>query len=217
MSGTIVADKSVDRYGPIIAYKIKIFLIGRSAPSDEKRGLTGGECVPISPNNSHLELRSPVTPEGPVPFPYSGYYIHTTIALRCRLAQAHISGPEVPLFTLPKRVITRLGVVKMADLSRARDRLTVLNMAKCRKTLHPLIGRKNCKLFALISHGGLPMLRKSLREVTRFTFVYSVIRLMPRKSLEDCGMSLSVSMFGQISHKVLHSRTPKSSQMTLIR
>ena len=124
----LVTGKSVDRYGPIIAYKISILLVGRSTPTNAKRGLTGGECVPISPNNSHLELRSPVTPEGPVPFPYSGYYIHTTIALRCRLAQAHISGPEVPIFTLPKRVITRLGVVKTADLARSQDRLALLKL-----------------------------------------------------------------------------------------
>ena len=124
----LVADKSVDRYGPILAYKINTFLIGRRAPNDEKRGLTGGECVPISPNDVHLELRNPVTPEGPVPFPYSDCYIHTTIALRCRVAQVHISGPEVPIFTLPERVIIRLGVVKMADLARARDRLTVLKL-----------------------------------------------------------------------------------------
>jgi len=124
----LVADKSVDRYGPILVYKINIFLVGRSIPANSKRGLTGGECVPISPNNLHLELRSPVTPEALVPFPYEDCYIHTTIALRCRLAQAHISGPEIPIFTLPKKVITRLGVVKVADLARAEDRLTILKL-----------------------------------------------------------------------------------------
>ena len=124
----LVADKSADRYGPILVYNINIFLVGRDAPTNERRGLTGGECVPIFPNNIHLELRSPVTPEGPVPFPYSDCYIHTTIALGCRLAQAHISGPEVPIFTLPTRVITRLGVVKMADLARAHDRLALLKI-----------------------------------------------------------------------------------------
>jgi hypothetical protein len=111
---------------PFLCTEINIFLAGRSVPANTKRGLTGGECVPISPNKLHLELRSPVTPEGPVPFPYSDCYIHTTIALRCRLAQAHISGPEIPIFTLPKKDITDLGIVKMADQARAEDRVTIL-------------------------------------------------------------------------------------------
>ena len=124
----LVTHKTVDSYGHIIAYKIDILLLGRKAPANARRGLTGGECVPISPNNQHLELRSPVTPEGPVPFPYPGYYIHTTTALRCRVAQVHISGPEVPIFTLPKTVITRLGIVKTADLARMHDRLALLKI-----------------------------------------------------------------------------------------
>jgi hypothetical protein len=124
----LVADKSVDIIGPIPVYKINIFLIGRSIPANIKRGLTGGECVPISPNDRHRERRYPVTPEAPVPFPYSDCYIHTTIALRCRLAQAHISGPEIPIFTLPEEAISDLGIVKMTDQARAKNRVTVLKL-----------------------------------------------------------------------------------------
>jgi len=122
----LVADKSLDRCGPIPVYKINVFLVGRSTPANKKRGLTGGECVPVSPNALHLERRNPVTPEGPVPFPFSDCYIHTTIALRCRLAQTHISGPEIPIFTVPEKVISDLGVVKMIDQARAENRLTIL-------------------------------------------------------------------------------------------
>jgi hypothetical protein len=124
----LVANKTVDIIGPIPVYKIDIFLIGRSVPANGKRGLTGGECVPISPNNRHREGRNPVTPQAPVPFPYSDCYIHTTTAFQCRLAQTHIRGPEIPLFTLPKKVITDLGVVKMSDQVRAEDCLTILKL-----------------------------------------------------------------------------------------
>ena len=44
----LVADKSRDRCGPIPVHKIDIFLVGRSMPTNAMRGLTGGECVPIS-------------------------------------------------------------------------------------------------------------------------------------------------------------------------
>jgi hypothetical protein len=121
----LVADKALDRYGPLPVFKIDVFLVGRSIPADAKRGLTGGECVPISPNKLHLEGRCPVTPEGPLPFPYSNCYIHTTIGLRCRLAQAHISGPEIPIFTLPEKDISHLSTVQMIDEARAEDRRTV--------------------------------------------------------------------------------------------
>jgi len=121
----LVADKSVDIFGPIPVYKINVFLVGTSIPANTQRGLTGGECIPISPNDCHREGRNPVTPGAPVPFPYSDCYIHTTIALQCRLAQTHISGPEIPLFTLPKQVITHLGVVQMADQARTEDRMTI--------------------------------------------------------------------------------------------
>jgi hypothetical protein len=121
----LVTDKSVDIIGPIPVYKISILLIGRSAPAARQRGLTGSECVPISPNNQHWEGRKPITPEAPVPFPYSDCYIHTTIAFQCRLAQTHISGPEIPSFTLPRKVITQLGVVQMADQTRVEDRMTI--------------------------------------------------------------------------------------------
>ncbi|SRR5258706_8376 len=124
----LVAAKSVDRYGPIPVYKIDIFLVGKSMPTNPMRGLTGGECVPISPNKVHLERRSPVTPEAPVPFPYSKCWIHTTIALRCRLAQAHISGPEIPIFTLPEKDIDDLGIVKVIDKARAETRITILKI-----------------------------------------------------------------------------------------
>ena len=124
----LVTGKTVDVIDPIPVYKIDILLIGRHIPVNRRRGLTGGECVPISPNNDHREFRNPVTPEGPVPFPYSDCYIHTTIALRCRLAQTHISGPEIPIFTLPKKVITRLGIVQMIDQARAEDRVTILKI-----------------------------------------------------------------------------------------
>jgi len=72
----LVADKSVDIFGPIPVYKINVFLVGTSIPANTRRGLTGGECVPISPNNQHREGRGPVTPEASVPFPYSDCYIH---------------------------------------------------------------------------------------------------------------------------------------------
>ena len=121
----LVAGKAVDVIGPIPVYKIDIVLIGRDIPVNGQRGLTGGECVPISPNNEHREGRSPVTPEAPVPFPYSDCYIHTTTALRCRLAQTHISGPEIPIFTLPKNVITHLKIVQTIDQARAGDRVTI--------------------------------------------------------------------------------------------
>jgi len=121
----LVTEKTVDIIGPVPVYKISIFLVGRSTPANRLRGLTGGECVPISPNKQHWEGRQPVTPEASVPFPYSDCYIHTTIALQCRLAQTHISGPEIPLFTLPKQVITHLGVVQMADQARTEDRMTI--------------------------------------------------------------------------------------------
>ena len=124
----LVAGKAVDVFGPILVYKIDIFLIGRRLPANKHRGLTGGECVPISPNNKHREGRNPVTPEGPVPFPYSDCYLHTTTALRCRLAQTHISGSEIPLFTLPEDVLTHLGIVQMIDQARAADRVTVLKL-----------------------------------------------------------------------------------------
>jgi len=124
----LVADKSVERYGPIPVYQIEIFLVGRSTPEDGKRGLTGGECVPISPNKEHPELRSPVTPETSVPFPYSDCWIHTTTALQCRLAQTHISAPEIPIFTLPEKVISDLAMVKAIDQARAEDRVTILKL-----------------------------------------------------------------------------------------
>jgi hypothetical protein len=109
-------------------YKIDIFLIGRGLPANIQRGLTGGECVPVSPNTRHREGRKPVTPEAPVPFPYSDCYIHTTTALRCRLAQAHISGPEIPLFTLPKKGMTYLDIVQAVDEARAENRATILKI-----------------------------------------------------------------------------------------
>jgi len=124
----LVADKSVERYGPIPVYQIEVFLVGRSTPEDGKRGLTGGECIPISPNTEHLELRSPVTPETSVPFPYSDCWIHTTIALQCRVAQTHVSGPEIPIFTLPEKVISDLEIVKAIDQARAADRMTLLKL-----------------------------------------------------------------------------------------
>ena len=120
--------KTVDLVDSIPVYKINILLIGRDIPADVRRGLTGGECVPISPNHEHSEGRSPVTPEAPVPFPYSDCYIHTTTALRCRLAQTHISGPEIPLFTLPKDVITHLSIVQGTNQARAGDRVTILKI-----------------------------------------------------------------------------------------
>ena len=61
-------------------------------------------------------------------------------------------------------------------------------------TFQLLTGRKNNEVFALISHAGLSMLRKIVRGATRFTFVYSVVLLTPRKSLGDRDMSLFVSM-----------------------
>jgi len=124
----LVADKSVDSYGPIPVYQIEVFLVGRSTPKNVKRGLTGGECVPISPGKKHRELRSPVTPEASVPFPYANYWIHTTTALQCRLAQAHISGPEIPIFMLPENVIRDLGMVKVIDLARAEGRVTLFKI-----------------------------------------------------------------------------------------
>ena len=124
----LVAGKTVDLIDPIPVYRIDIFLIGRDVPIYRQRGLTGGECVPISPNNEHPERRSPVTPEAPVPFPYSDCYIHTTTALRCRLAQTHVSGPEIPIFTLPEDDITHLKNVQVIDQSRARDRVTLFKM-----------------------------------------------------------------------------------------
>jgi len=121
----LVTEKSVDIITSIPVYRISIFLIGRKKPANRLRGLTGGECVPISPNDRHLEGRKPVTPDAPVPFPYSDCYIHTTIALQCRLAQTHISGPEIPLFTLPKQAITHLRVVQIADQARAEDHMAI--------------------------------------------------------------------------------------------
>jgi hypothetical protein len=47
----LVVGKTVDTIDPIPVYKTDIFLIGRSIPADIKSGLTGVECVPISPNN----------------------------------------------------------------------------------------------------------------------------------------------------------------------
>lgn len=124
----LVADKTVDRFGPIPVYTINIFLVGKSMPANPMRGLTGGECVPISPNKVHPERRSPVTPEAPVPFPYSKCWIHTTIALRCRLAQTHISGPEIPIFVLPEKDIDDLHIVKSIDKARAEIRVTLLKI-----------------------------------------------------------------------------------------
>jgi len=124
----LVTDKSSNMIASVPVYKIKIFLIGRSIPTNRQRGLTGGECIPISPNSRHREGRNPVTPGAAVPFPYSDCYIHTTTVLRCRLAQTHISGPETPLFTLPEKVITHLGIVQMIDQARAENRVTVLKL-----------------------------------------------------------------------------------------
>ena len=124
----LVSDKVVNMIQSIPVYKIDIFLVGRSTPANRWRGLTGSECVPISPNDSHREGRRPVTPEALVPFPYSDCYIHTTTALRCRLAQTHISGPEIPIFTLSRDAITRLGIVQMVDQARAEDRVTILKI-----------------------------------------------------------------------------------------
>ena len=111
----VVTDKSIDMYGTIPAYKLNLYLVGREEPSNMERGLFGGECIPICPNDVHLEDRKPLVPEGHTPFPYSDCYIYTTATLRCHLAKTHVEESGA----LPKKAIRHLGLIQMVDKAHA--------------------------------------------------------------------------------------------------